>query len=195
MISRNMSAFHPLTASKGGKVSLSLVSEWTLLNLPTMATRHSTQEYQHQNTGRQRQHFQNETVSRNYNGFHSGFHGPPRGDSSGWNFSGPRERLHRSYDYDRDYRDPYQSGSRMGYQPARDNLRPLDPLPRHLRGGVQPDHPRVESQTKAPGARASPSPPPDDQQPTTGGPELQDVLNNPALFDDLTTGKTANCNK
>ena len=90
MISRNMSAFHPLTASKSGKVSLSLVSEWTLLNLPTMAARHSTQDHRHQTTGRYRQHFQNETVDRDYNGFH----GPPVEDSSGRNFQGPRERLH-----------------------------------------------------------------------------------------------------
>ena len=192
MISRNISAFHPLTASKGGKVSLSLISEWTLLNIPSMAPRHSNKEYQHQNTGRQKHHYQNETVSRNYNGYHSGFHGPPRGDpsgprgdSSGWNYNGPRDRLSRSNDYDRVYRDPYLPGNRMGYQPERDNLRPLDPIPRHLRGGVQLDPSRVQSQTQATEARAPPSPPPEHQQPPTGGPELQDDLNAPVLSDEL----------
>ena len=73
----------------------------------------------------------------------------------------------------------------MGYQPARDNLRQLDPVPRHLRGGVQLDPSRVHSQTQATEARAPPSPPPDHQQPPTGGPELQDDLNAPVLSDEV----------
>ena len=182
MISRNMSAFHPLTASKSGKVSLSLVGEWTLLNLPTMAARRSTQDHRHQNTGRYRHHYQNDTVDRDYNGFHC----PPVGDSSGRNFQGPRERLHQSHDYGRDNRDHYQSGSRPGYQPDRNSLRRLGPLPRHLRGGAPLDTSGVSSHNQPREARAVPSPPPIVRRPTsTEALDLQAILDDEIVLDDL----------
>ena len=154
-ISRNTSAFHPLTASKNGKVSLSLVSEWTLLNLPAVNTRPTNhhQQYQPQTTGRPGYSYHNDQNNHSHGRNYGGFQGPPRSDSNG---NGPRDRLHRSMDHyndDSQHRSPYSSGGRMGSQPARGNLRALGRTQLQQRGGVDPF--TVQSQ-----AQSSDLPPP-----------------------------------